>query len=230
MRDHQHNAANPHQPDQRPDVQQAGAVAHRPAHQRSRSPHHRQRRAEQQPGEPGRRRQVQEVDLGDAPATDLPVGVGRDLARAHRTGGGDRRGDGGDGDGGSDQPHAHRRQPAPTQTDQPDHHQRPQQIELLLHRQAPQMPQRRKITSRRVPLPHPDLIPVRHVPQRRQHIAPQQPQRITTKHRRVHRHPHQHGEQRRQQPPRPTQIEPPQTHRPGALVLTDQQQRDQSSH
>ena len=119
-----------------------------------------------------------EVGLRDAPAADVPVrrrGVA--VAALDRTWVEQQGDDDGDGDGGEQQPHDSSRQASPPQPDQPDHHQRPQQVELLLHGEAPQVAQRREVTRRRVPLPNPDLVPVRHVAQCREDIAPQQPQR-----------------------------------------------------
>ena len=175
------------EPDHADDVEQPAAPAHRPAHQGHRAPHHRQRRAEQQTAGPRRRRQVQEVGLRDAPIADLPVGLRGQLARGDRTGVVERGDDAGDGHGRGDERPADVLHPPRPEAQDDDHHQRPQQVELLLHGQAPQVAQRGEVAGRGVPLADPDLVPVGHVGEPGDHVAAQLTEGIAPEHRRVRR-------------------------------------------
>ena len=222
-----HQAAEDDEAGHADGVEQAAAPPHRPAHQRHRSPHHRQRRAEQQPAGPRRRRQVQELGPRDAPSADLPVGVRRDLARGDLAGRVQRGHDAGDGHGDDDQRPADVVDAARAEAQEPDHRQRPQDVELLLDGEAPEVAQRGEVARRRVPLPHPDLVPVGHVREPGDDVAAELAERVATEHRGERREQHERRQQRRQQAARPPEPELAQTDAPRPLVLADQQQGDE---
>ena len=127
----------PHQPDQRAHVEHSAAVAQRPAHHRRRSPDQGEGGAEQQARStasastgtrrpssrctahppastpPASPRTSRSARWGTTAATNAVIPTAAAISHVLID-----------------------RQPAPAETDQPDHRQRPQQVELLLHRQA----------------------------------------------------------------------------------------------
>ena len=89
------------------------------------------------------------------------------------------------------------------------------------------MAQGGELTGRRVSLVDPDLVPVRHVGEGGEHIAAQATKLLALEQRRVHDDHRQGHEQRRQQPAGPAKVEVPEVDASAALVLADQQQRDE---
>ncbi len=194
---------------------------------RVRPPHHRERRPEQQSARPCDRRQVQRIGLRDATVGDRPVRLRSDVAlpdptlvvqQRHR----DRDHQGGDGE-----PLGHAEHTTCPDPQQHHHHQRPQQVELLLDGEAPEVAQRREVPGRAVSLPDPDLVPVRDVEQPAQHVATQFAERVRSEDRRVRDQHEHHHEQRREQPASTPHPEMSEMDAAGALLLGDQQQRDQ---
>ena len=222
-----HLGAERHEPEDGEKVHQASLVAQRSAHDRVRPPHHRERRSEQQSARPCDRRQVQRIGLRDATVGDRPVRLRSDVAlpdptlvvqQRHR----DRDHQGGDGE-----PFGHAEHTTCPDPQQHHHHQRPQQVELLLDGEAPEVAQRREVPGRAVSLPDPDLVPVRDVEQPAQHVATQFAERVRSEDRRVRDQHEHHHEQRREQPASTPHPEMPEMDAAGALLLGDQQQRDQ---
>ena len=107
------------------------------------------------------------------------------------------------------------------------HHDRPQQVELLFHREAPQVPERGEVTGGGVARPHPDLEPVRHVEEASDQVTAHLAERLRLGDRRPDRQSDHHGEERRQQPSRPTHPERAEVDAPVALALSHEQQRDE---
>ncbi len=105
--------------------------------------------------------------------------------------------------------------------------QRPHDVELLLHRQRPQvLQQRRAAEGLEVRLFGDDLPPVRHVDQRRRDVAHQPRHRVGRQHRRHHGHHGDHREGRRQQAARPAQVEGAEVDAAMARVFAQQQRGD----
>ena len=177
----------------------------------------------------GDRRQVQRVVGADAAPEQPPVAVHR-VRRAH---GGDvaaavQHGDDGrDQEAEAEQPQPDLGQLAPPAAEDEDHDQRPEQVELLLHRQRPQVAQRGERPGRGVPLADEDLVPVAAVQQPADEVAAGAPERVALEQRHVHGQAGEQQEHGRQQAAGTTQPELAEGDAPGALVLGDQQQRDQ---
>ena len=199
-------------------------AAQRAAHHRCRAPQHRERRPDQQTRRPRDRRQVERVDLGERMPADHPVRRrgGEVATRVVRHAHGDR-----DDERGHQQPAADLGQPAAPESQQAGHHERPHEVELLLHRQAPQVAQRRPLTGGGVSLADPDLIPVRHVAGPGEHVTAQLTELVAFEQRGEHGEQPHHHEQRRQEAAGPAQPERLEVDASGPLVLPDQQQRDQ---
>ena len=195
-----------------------------------RPPDQRERRADQQAGRARHRRQVQAVGLRDRPVADVPelVGhlatVGREVAAGHEQ----EACRDGDADCDEQQPPAQvGHPPLSPGADQQRHHDRPEQVELLLHGEAPEVAKRREGACCGVPLAHPDLVPVGHVAEPGENIAAQPGQFVAFPDPRVRDQQDEHEEQRRQQASRAASPELPQADPARSLVLTDEQQRDQ---
>ena len=162
--------------------------------------------AEEEAGRPGGRRQVHEVHLAAA---------GVQPERPHHQ----RHGDGAEQAG-----DRHRAQPRPHQGDEG---QRPQQVELLLDRQAPQVAQQRWVAGvvRHVA---DDLAPVAEVAERPRHVPSHAAALLRRPDgERHHRHHREDDGERRQQPPCAPQPEPPEVGAERRLVLVEQERRDQ---
>ncbi|MFT3852604.1 MAG: hypothetical protein QM733_07700 [Ilumatobacteraceae bacterium] len=202
-----------------------------PRQDRHRPPPHRQRGAEQDAAGAGQRAEVEQLVDVDAAAADPPEAVHRpraarrgDVARDEQDADQD-----GDAHAGGEQPQPELRQPlGPARAPQHQrHHQRPQQVELLLHGQRPQVPQRGERRRRRVPLADGDLVPVAAVGDRPDEVAASLTLRCRVEEREVDRRADEEDDERRQQPTGSPQPEALETDGALALVLADQQQRDQ---
>ena len=202
--------------------------AQRTAHHRVRTPHERERRPEQQASGAGERAQVEGVELGDRTAADPPVRLGRlrrlcDRSRVER-----QRHEDGDGDGGDEQPAAHIGHPPGAGTPEQQHHDdRPDQVELLLDRQAPEVAQRGEVARRRVAEPLPDLVPVRHVERAGEHVAAQLAERVAFEDRRPQRDHQHHQEHGGQESAGAAQPELSERDAVRAFAFGDEQQGDQ---
>ena len=190
---------------------------------------HRERRTEHQSAGSGDRAEVEGVVDADAPIADHPIAamrIGRarrvDVARHVQERGGQR-----DRDRDAEQPQRHSGQLRPTATQDRHHHQGPQQVELLLDRERPQVAQRRERLRSGVPGPDPDLEPVRDVADTRHDVATRAAARFGLEHRQVHHQQRQHHEQRRQQTACSTEPELLEVDVVVAFVLGDQQQGDE---
>ena len=110
-----------------------------------------------------------------------------------------------------------------------EHHQRPDQVELLLHRQRPRVQQRRR--GRRlveVVRVDQDEVPVAHVEQRGERVEAQRAVRpLRHDDRREERHEEQHQQQRRQQAAGPAGPERAELDRQGLAPLADEQRGDE---
>ena len=110
-----------------------------------------------------------------------------------------------------------------------DERQRPHEVELLLDRQAPQVPQQRRVGGVVRDVAD-DLAPVAEVGERPRQVAPHagalggrpDDERDDGDH-------GQHHAERRQQPAGPAQPELAEVDAPGRLALLDQQRRDQEA-
>ncbi len=172
--------------------------------------------------------EVERVHLRDRASADLPVGIGRVGGdRVDRAGVDQQRHHDGDAERGEQQPAADVRKPAPTEADQPDHDDRPEQVELLFDGEAPQVAKRSEVERRGVAGADPDLVPVGDVAEAGDDVAAEQTERLALEDRGVDHQQNEHEEQRRQEPPGAAQPELLQVDAAALLVLADQQQRDQ---
>ncbi len=89
------------------------------------------------------------------------------------------------------------------------------------------MPQRREVTCSGVTQALPDLVPVGHVEEARDHVAAQRSQCLVLENGRPDGDEEHHREQRREEAPRSAKPEVAQRDPVGPLALGDQQQRDQ---
>ena len=121
-----------------------------------------------------------------------------------------------------------RRAPPSQHRDADAHDERPQQVELLLDGQRPQVPQQRRPRERlEVRLVGEDLVPVVDVEERRDRVGPRRGQvaRAEDRHR---EHGQRDDEERRgEQPPRPPRPERREVDAPRRLALGEQQRRDE---
>ncbi len=224
----------PHHPRQRrhrqdrADVQDPALRPQRPAHHRVGPPDQRERRTEQQTSGPRDRAHVERVELGDRASTDRPVGVRRGGGGADRAVVVDQRDHDGDRDGGEQQPAAHvGHAPCSGASEQQDHHDRPPEIELLLHREAPQVTQRGEVAGRGVAETHPDLVPVRHVERSGEHVTAELAEGVAFERGRPDRDEQHHHEHGGEESPGPAQPEVTERDPVVALAFGDQEQRDQ---
>ncbi len=107
------------------------------------------------------------------------------------------------------------------------HHDRPDQVELLLDRQAPEVTERGEVVGGAVALAGVHLVPVRAVAERGDDVAAQLAERRPLEQRRPDREQEQHHEQRREQTAGPPDPEVLHVDVVRLLLLGDQQQRDQ---
>ena len=216
--------------DDRHRIERRTLVFHRSAQQRVRTPHQRQCRAEQKTHGSGGCRQIQCIHLADAPGSDFPIGAGggctvlTDARGRHES-----RHRHADGHGGASEPHRHTRKSIASPTQHEQHHERPQQIELLLDGQRPQMTQWCEVVHRGVTRTGPHLEPVGSVHHTGDDVATQLAQRVAFEERRPENQQHEHCEQSRQQSSRPSCPELTQFDRASAFRLGHQQQGDQIS-
>ena len=107
----------------------------------------------------------------------------------------------------------------------------PDQIELLLHAEGPQVQDRRLGFERgEIALPGEGEMPVRHVQEGGQSVGAQPcPLRRLGQRRGVDGDGRQQEQQRRQQPPGPAGPEPAQVDAPGAMALREQQRGDEQA-
>ena len=138
------------EPEQRDEVEQRPLVADRPPPQRHRSPDHRQRRP--RGGSPLAlenvfRYRASTLEMQRPAICQYASGVTSQLSIGPSWY--SSAVDHGDGDGGEEHPAGDLRQPAPAEAHQADHDQRPDQVELLLHGEAPQVAQRGEVAGRR---------------------------------------------------------------------------------
>ena len=225
--DRPHQVREGDHPGESCEVEGACLVAHRAAHHRDGTPDHRERRPEHQPAGPADRGEIQRVRLGDRSTGDAPEGLGCHLRSADRAPVVEHRDDHREADRADEEPLRGAGDLARATAQQHDHHQRPQQIELLLDREAPQVAQRGEVVGRRVAGARGDLIPVRDVEQSPDDVAAQLPERILFEERCPDAQEQQHHAERREEPPGAPDPELDQVHGSGALLLRDQQQRDQ---
>ena len=213
----------------RDDVESSSLVAQWPAQDGHRPPQHREAGTEQQPTRSRDAAEVQRVVGADAPTEHVPVAVAVLVAarQRHEAVGEQHTDQHGDGDADADELHAHLRQAASRAAQHGDHHQRPQQIELLLDRQRPQVAQRDERLGRGVALADEDLVPVADVQQTGHEVATRALAHGRVEGRDVQHQRGHHHVQRRQQASAAAQPELAQVHTAVALVLTDDQQRDQ---
>ena len=160
-------------------------------------------------------------------AADRPIGLGVDLRGAELARVVEQRRHDGDGDGGEHEPAADLGEAAAPEVDQPDHDQRPEEVELLFDGEAPQVAQRGEVEQCGVPGAGPDLVPVGDVGGAGDHVATQLAERVALEDRRVDHQQRHHQEQRRQQPSGPAHPELLEVDATLLFVLADQQQGDQ---
>ena len=218
----------PQQSENCDEIERAALVAQRAAHHRHRPPEHREPGPEHDAAAATERAEVEEV-VGVELAAERAEERRRILARVRRVERGveeHRRRDR-DQQRQADQPHPDLRQALATATEKDQHHEWPDQIELLLDRQRPQMAQRHEVAAVGIPVPAPDLEPVADVEDRREHIAAQLAERIAQEQCAIDGDPDERQIQRREQAPQAPAPEPAQRDQPSALVFRDEQQRDQ---
>ncbi len=118
---------------------------------------------------------------------------------------------------------------APAQVAQPQpEQQRPDEVELFLHRERPEVPERRGWPeASEVGDVVEDEPPVAHVQARRQHVTTERGQLAAIEDRHPRRDDHQHHRERRQEPPRAVDPEGSQAEPPRALVAREQQVGDE---
>ena len=105
---------------------------------------------------------------------------------------------------------------------------RPEQVELLLHRERPHVLQQRRATrALEVREVAEDEEPVLDVEQRGDHLAAELVEHVGEEEDRVQRHHEEHGEERREQSTGPAVPEPLEADAVGLLVVGQQQARDQ---
>ena len=126
-----------------------------------------------------------------------------------------------------EQPASDARDPTTAHPNEGQHHERPDDVELLFDRKAPEVAERSEIGAGAVAGPDPDLIPVRDVGGAGDDIAAELAERVGLEQRDPHREQEHHHEQRRKEPPESSDPEVLEVDRAGAFVLGDQQQRDQ---
>ena len=187
-----------------------------------RPPEERRSRSEEEPAGAGDRREVEEVRPVDAHERFGWAAQWRRGARVHPEHVGEHHERCGDDRAADDVTGCSNPQ-------QRHEHQRPDQIPLLLHRQAPQVPQQRRLAGEVRDVAE-DLAPVVHVEDRPRDVAA---------HLRLlfgragERGPHgngeQHGVERREEPTCPAEPELTERHLAVAAVLVEQQRRDQES-
>ncbi len=210
------------------DVELAAAVAQRATQDGHRPPQHGQPGTEQDATGAGDRRQVQGVVGADAPAEQVPVAVPVGAARVGHVAAAVQHGhDGRDRQADAEQPQADLRQAMAGPAQDDDHDQGPEQVELLLHGQRPQVAQRGECAGRGVPLTDVDLVPVAAVEQPAEEVAAGAAHRVALEQRHVDGDAREHDDQGRQQAAGATQPELLEVDEPLALVLTDQQQGDE---
>ena len=200
-----HDRSEPRQPQER----QRRHLRERPqaatALALSRGPYERQGRPDQQPGSP-RVRPV--VD-----ARDCAAGL---VERGHRDGRSGRPGH----DQGEDVSLVQQRQ-------SPCHQQRPDHVELFLHRQRPEVAQQRGPLPRvEVRLARHDQVPVRDVGERRRDVVPEAGGLVRGEEQAVAGYGEEQQEERRQQPACPAQPEAPQGDAAPAGSFRQQRPRD----
>ena len=122
-------------------------------------------------------------------------------------------------------------EPTSSEPQRPEDHGRPDQIELLLDRERPEVQQRRRCgEGAEVRLTREDEVPVDDVPQRRQDVDPEL---VETERWRQHRGVHQdgaeHHEQRGEEPPRPAGPEAREIDAGRPVPLADQQPGDEEA-
>ncbi len=171
--------------------------------------------------------QIRPVELRDLPSEHVPVRVGCDLRRSDRTGGVDHCRHDRDHEGGDDEPSADVGDLAGSAAEECEHHQRPDHVELLFDGKAPEVTQRGELVRGGVPSSGPDLVPVRHVEQSGDHIAAEFAERVAIEDGRPDRQCDQHREERREQATSSPVPELAHVDRVRALLLRDQEQRDQ---
>ena len=187
--------------DERHEIEQPPLGAQRSAHHGDRTPHHRERCAEQQPAGAAERAEIGPVELRDLTSEHRPVGIRGHLRRPDRTRRVHQRRDDGDAECGQHQPAADVGDPPRPTAEQGEHHERPHDVELFLDGEAPQVPQRRELVRRRVAGTGPDLVPVRHVEQSGDHVAAELAEGVAFEQRGPDRESDQQREQRRQESP-----------------------------
>jgi hypothetical protein len=200
----------------------------RPAHDRHGPPHHGECRPQQDAAQAGDGAQVQRVGLRDRPVAEPPVRIGRHVRLGDRSRVVQQCDRNGDRDRGDEQPTTHGRDLAgAVATEQEDHHDRPEDVELLFDGEAPEVPERGEVAGGGVAEALPDLVPVGHVEEPGEDVAAQRSECVVPEDRRPHRDEEHHGEQRGEQTPRTAQPEVAQRDPVGAFAFGDQQQRDQ---
>ena len=185
------------EPDHGDEVEEWALVAHRATHHRHRAPQHGEGGTEQESGGAGERRQIEGVHLRHRVAEHRPVRLRRDLGRADLARVVEQRGRHGDDDGGEDEPPADLGQAAAAEAHQGEHDDRPEEVELLLDGEAPQVPQRGEVEQCGVPGARPDLVPVGPVADAGDDVAAQLAERVALEDRRVDHQQREHQEQRR---------------------------------
>ncbi len=108
-----------------------------------------------------------------------------------------------------------------------DHHERPDQVELLFDGERPQVAQRHERLVGGVALTDEDLVPVAAVEDAPEEVATGAALGLTVEQRHVHRHRAHHHHHRRQQAPSAAHPELAEGDPTVTFVLADQQQRDQ---
>ncbi len=180
-------------------IEQLSTSTDRRGLQQPRAPKHRKRSTKEQAPCTGERAEEQEVDARHGLPEERHELFGRVGDGADRTASiGDRR-EYCDRQGRGNEEHSDDWQPATTQLHQHQHEDRPDHVELLLHRQRPEMSERDEVECREIGRADPYLEPVEPVHQRRNDVAAQISERVALEDRAVHRHQEQQHPQCRQQ-------------------------------
>lgn len=125
--------------------------------------------------------------------------------------------------------HADQWQPAFAEPRDHEHDERPEHVELLFHRERPEVSQRHEVERREVRGADPDLEPVESVHERRHDVAAQVAEHLALEKRAIHRDEREQSPQCRQQATCSAQPELVKVDGAVALRLGDEQRRDEKA-